>query len=161
LIILRRLFPLLLTLVMAMSPLTAMAATVTDVSREVICQCGCNSVLDSCTHAECHSRETMLNFIEQSMAQGKTGTEITQMLVRQYGEQVLASPPKRGFNLTAWIAPFAAIFIGAGVIYYALRKWARHGEASLPVSAPAEQEGGKYWQQLENDLQDFTERGFR
>jgi cytochrome c-type biogenesis protein CcmH/NrfF len=35
------------------------------------------------------------------------------------------APPKRGFNLVAWIAPFAAVGTGALGILLLLRRWQR------------------------------------
>ena len=96
----------------SVSPARADSATVGDISKELICQCDCTMVLNNCSHAECGSREAMTALIEQKLAQGQSKEELIQFSVAQYGEQVLATPPKRGFNLTAWITPFAAILFG-------------------------------------------------
>lgn len=108
------------------------------------------------------SRDTMTTLIEQKLAQGQSEEEIIQFFVAQYGEQVLASPPKRGFNLVAWVLPFAAILGGGGVIYIALKAWVRRGRQSQ-TSAIAEAEEGdeEYRRQLEQELEEFTGRGFR
>lgn len=144
-------------------PARAYAATVDDIAKEFICQCGCNSVLNNCTHAECGSREAMTTFISQKMSEGMSGDQITRLFVAQYGEQVLSSPPKRGFNLLAWITPFAAILLGAGVISLALREWVRRGRRSRETVEVAEkdEEEKEYWQRLERELSEFNERSFR
>ena len=56
---------------------------------------------------------------------GKTKDEIKDELVAQYGTQVLAEPPKSGFDLTAWLVPGAAILIAAIAIALGLRRWRR------------------------------------
>ena len=43
--------------ILAFSPARASAATVSDLSKQVICQCGCNMILLNCSHTECGSRE--------------------------------------------------------------------------------------------------------
>ena len=152
----------LLIVLLSFSPARADAATVGDISKQLICQCGCNMVLLNCSHAECMVRDAMTTLIGQKLAQGQSEAEIIQFFVAQYGEQVLAAPPKRGFNLVAWVLPFVAILGGGGVIYIALRVWVRRGRQSQ-TSAMAEAEEGdeEYRRQLEQELEEFTGRGFR
>ena len=150
----------LLFVLVFVSPVRAASATVGDISKELICQCGCSMVLSNCTHVECASREAMIALIEQNLAQGRTEEQIIQSFVAQYGEQVLASPPKRGFNLTAWVLPFVAILGGGGVVYIALRNWVRRGQRSQ-TDTMAEEGDEEYQRQLKKELEEFTERGFR
>ena len=157
-----RLGIILLIVLLAFFPAKANAQTVSDISKQLICQCGCNMVLLNCSHAECMVRDAMTTLIGQKIAEGQSEEEIIQSFVAQYGEQVLASPPKRGFNLVAWVLPFAAILGGGGVIYIALRVWVRRGRQSQ-TSAMAEAEEGdeEYQRRLEQELEEFTGRGFR
>jgi cytochrome c-type biogenesis protein CcmH len=144
------------------SPVMAEYTTVSDIADQLICQCGCNMVLSNCTHAECGSRKAMTDLIEQKLAQGQSQQEIIQFFVAQYGEQVLASPPKRGFNLIAWALPFVAILGGGGIIYIALKKWVSRGKRRQTIAVTgAEQEPSKYQRQMEKELAEFTGRGFR
>ena len=140
------------------SPVRADTPTVSDISKEFICQCGCGRVLDS--HV-CETQEAMTALIEQQIADGQTKEQIIQFFVAQYGEEVLASPPKRGFNLTAWILPFAVILGGGGIIYISLKKWVKRGKQSQASVETEEEEDEKYRHQLEKELDDFTEEGFR
>jgi len=121
----------LLIVLLSFSPAKADAATVGDISKQLICQCGCNTVLSNC---ECGTQEAMTALIEQKLAQGQTEDEIIQSFVAQYGEQVLASPPasppKKDFNLVLWVLTPIAILGGGGAIYMALRKWGRRGRQS-------------------------------
>ncbi len=153
---------LLFIVLLSASPVRANGATVSDISKQLICQCGCGMVLADCSHAECTSRDTMTALIEQKLAQGQSEEEIIQSFVAQYGEQVLAAPPKRGFNLVAWGLPFVAILGGAGVIFIALKKWVRRGKIGQTTATPeAEEEDEKYQQRLTKELEEFRERGFR
>jgi cytochrome c-type biogenesis protein CcmH len=143
-------------------PAKANAATVSDISKQLICQCGCTMVLLNCSHAECGSREAMTVFINDQLAKGQSDEQIIQLFVAQYGEQVLSSPPKRGFNLMAWFTPFIALLVGAAVIYIALKKWVRR-EAPSQTYAPAklDEKDEEYRHQVEKELKEFAERSFR
>jgi cytochrome c-type biogenesis protein CcmH len=141
-------------------PAKVTAATESDIARQLICQCGCNMVLLNCSHAECGSRTVMTAFISQQIDQGRSDREITQSFVSQYGEQVLAAPPKRGFNLTAWLLPFAAILFGAIIIYFALKKWTEQRQHQ-PVNAMIGEDDERYRLQVEEELKQFAGRNFR
>jgi cytochrome c-type biogenesis protein CcmH len=46
---------------------------------------------------------------------------------------VLAAPPKRGFNLLAWLLPFVGLGIGGAVLALLARRWSRTGEETVPA----------------------------
>ena len=147
---------------LAGTPVMANSETVSDISSELICQCGCIMVLSNCDHVECVSRETMTTSIEQKIAAGQSKEQIIQSLVAQYGEQVLASPPKQGFNLVAWILPFVAILGGGGVIYAMLKTWVKRGKIlQTDITTETAEVDEEYQRQLEKELEEFTEGGFR
>ena len=76
--------------------------------------------------------------IKQKVAQGLARNEIMQYFVNMGGEEVLASPPKRGFTLTVWLLPAFAIINGAGLIILLTTRWAkrvRELEDPPPLSA--------------------------
>ncbi len=160
--ILKRLGIAFLIILLFASPARVNAATVSDISQQLICQCGCTLVLANCTHGECMSRDTMTTLIEQKLAQGQSEEQIIQSFVAQYGEQVLASPPKKGFNLVAWVLPFVAILAGGGVIYLALKKWVWRGKQAPTIANGEAEEGDEeYRRRLEQELEEFTGKGFR
>jgi cytochrome c-type biogenesis protein CcmH len=143
-------------------PTRANAQTESDISKQLICQCGCTLVLLSCNHAECGSREAMTTVIKEKINQGQTDEQIIAFFTAQYGEQVLAAPPKRGFNLMAWLLPFAALLVGAVVVYVALKKWVRRGNIPQTDAVTETDEADEeYRRQLEEELEKFTERSFR
>jgi hypothetical protein len=58
--------------------------------------------------------------------------------------------------------PFAAILAGGGIIYIALKAWVRRGKRRLTNAVTEAEEGDEeYRHQLEKELEEFTERGFR
>ena len=152
----------LLIILLFVSPARADSVTEGDISEELICQCGCNMVLSNCSHAECMVRDMMTTLIGQQLAEGQSKAQIIQLFVAQYGEQVLASPPKRGFNLMAWLLPFAAILGGGGIIYVSVRRWVRKGgQSQISAMGEAQEDDEEYRRRLEKELDDFTEESFR
>jgi len=147
---------LLLISILSLSTARADSLTVDEVADELICQCGCGMVLSECNHAVCEWREEMKASIADQIAQSKSKGEIVQSFVDLYGEQVLSSPSKRGFNLTAWIAPFAALLIGGVALYFILRKWVKRGKLAHEV-----EEGeydAEYGQRVDQELEEFLKR---
>ena len=143
------------------SPVRAASATAGDISKELICQCDCTSVLSNCPHTECTVKSTMTTYIGQEIDNGQSKEQIIQSFVARYGEQVLASPPKRGFSLTAWILPIVAMLAGGTIIYVSLKHWVKRGRQTKLVNVLSAEENEKYQHQLEKDLEEFSGRGFR
>jgi cytochrome c-type biogenesis protein CcmH len=50
--------------------------------------------------------------------------------VAQFGEAVLAAPPKKGFNLLAWVLPLVGIVVAGGAIAFLAVRWTRSGRRS-------------------------------
>ncbi len=117
----------LLTVLLSFSPAKVNAASVGDISKQLICPCSCTLILSNC---DCPTQEEMVASIEQTLAQGQSEEQIIQFFVAQYGEQVLVSPPKRGFSGATWALLFVAMLGGGGVIYIARKKKARRSKQS-------------------------------
>lgn len=139
-----------------MSAAPAAAATAKDVSARLACQCGCGMVLETCASAmpECGWAAPARQTIERLSDQGRTAEQIEAYFVKQYGEQVLAAPTKKGFNLTAWIIPFAAL--GAGLITVGLlvNLWVRRSAAEASGSAEVELDP-EYLSRLQQEIDEF------
>ena len=144
------------------TPALAQEITEDDIAAQLMCQCGCVLVLAHCDHIECGSGVPMKALVGQKLAQGESQQEILDYFVAQYGEQVLASPVKKGFNLIVWILPFAVILGGGGIVYVVLKQWAWRGRQPPSVSRAEEwDEDEKYQKQLEKELREFSGGGFR
>jgi len=59
-------------------------------------------------------------------------------LVQQYGEEVLAAPPKHGFDLLAWVIPAVVLVGGAGIAAALAMSWSRGRRPPPPPSSPAD-----------------------
>ena len=81
--------------------------------------------------------DRMRVFIRERIAAGDSEDEIEQALVAQFGEAVLAAPPKEGFNLLAWVLPLAGGALAVGGLGVALRRWSRTRAEPELAAAPS------------------------
>jgi len=96
--------------------------TLPELERELICPT-CHESLAASTSP---IADRMRAFIRARIAAGDTKSEIKATLVDQFGESVLAAPPKSGFNLLAWVLPRAGIVLAAGVVGVLAYRWSRN-----------------------------------
>lgn len=132
----------------------ALALVVSDVAKEFICNCGCNNLLPDC-NMECG--EQLRGVIAAKIKEGWDQPRIMDLLVRNYGEKLLAAPTKSGFNLTAWITPFAAILVGGVMISLMVGEWVARRRAAQRVrlASPAALVEGKYLHRVDEELKHF------
>tara|TARA_Y100001934_G_scaffold36028_1_gene41321 strand:- start:355 stop:735 length:381 start_codon:yes stop_codon:yes gene_type:complete len=64
----------------------------------------------------------MKSVIRIQLSEGKTDQEIIDYFIQRYGEEVLASPPKSGSTLIAWITPVIVLILITLVISIKLIK---------------------------------------
>jgi cytochrome c-type biogenesis protein CcmH len=126
-----------------------------DLGGQFMCLCGCRQLLAGsygCTMPACQVSGPMRDDLKKLIAEKKSDKEIRTAFVQKFGTTVLAAPTTTGFNLTAWIMPFAALAAGLLVVAYVARSWrARTPEA--PASGPVDV---KYQSRVEEELKKFT-----
>ena len=95
----------------AVMAITLMGADVdarfNKLGHQMMCMCGCNQVLLECNHVGCAYSERMRNELTAGLERGDNDSLILQSFVQKYGNTVLAAPTNSGFNIVAWITPFA------------------------------------------------------
>ena len=64
-------------------------------------------------------------YIASRIADGATKSQIKDELVTQWGQRILAAPPRHGFNLLAWVLPLVGIVGGAGIMGFLAWRWTR------------------------------------
>lgn len=99
--------------------------TLAELENEVTCPT-CKTTL---ALSDSPIAERIRAFIEERIAAGDTKSEIKDALVDQFGEAVLNAPPKSGFNLLAWVLPFAGLAVAAGAVGVLAWRWTRGGRA--------------------------------
>jgi cytochrome c-type biogenesis protein CcmH len=104
--------------------------TLADLEGEVMCPV-CNTTLDQSSSPAARQIEA---FISARIAAGDSKNEIKDRLVAEYGPQILAAPPKKGFNLLAWLLPFVGLLGGALVLGLLAWRWSHTREPGPPAA---------------------------
>ena len=147
-----------LAVLAAASPAAAVPP-VSSVSDKIMCLCGCGSVLTVCPHPQCEWGIPAKEDIKQQLAAGTAPDAIIAQYVAKYGEQVLAAPTKRGFNMVVWVLPFAMLLIGAVAIYLLARSWAKRRAAdedgALVAPVPVDDHPDEIVRRMEDELKKF------
>lgn len=116
---------------------TDQTARYDKLSHQFMCSCGCGQVLGECNHVGCPASPVQLAELKVAMTNGMGDKEIMDSFAAKYGATVLAAPTTTGFNLVAWIAPFA-VFLAAllGTILL-VRHWSiGKKQQAEPASTP-------------------------
>ncbi len=114
------------------------ASRMNTLSHQLMCQCGCAQLLGECDHVGCPDRDKELSQLTTDMAAGMTDQQILDEFVAKYGATVLAAPTTKGFDLVAWIAPFAVF--GAALLgtILLIRRWGGLGGKPLEPATATE-----------------------
>jgi cytochrome c-type biogenesis protein CcmH len=94
-----------------------------DLGHRLMCTCGCAQLLGECDHAGCPGREPENGELAAAIAAGKSDQAILDMFAAKYGATVLAAPTTHGFDLVAWIAPFAVFAAALLGTILLVRRW--------------------------------------
>jgi cytochrome c-type biogenesis protein CcmH/NrfF len=78
-----------------------------DLGHRLMCTCSCAQLLGECNHVGCPESGHMRDELSAAIASGATDEQILTSFAAKYGATVLAAPTMHGFDLVAWIAPFA------------------------------------------------------
>ena len=92
-----------------------------DLESEIVCPV-CETTLDQ---SNAPIAQRMKAFIRVRIAAGDSEQEIKDALVAQFGEGVLARPPRGGFGALAWALPLVALAVGAVAVAFLVRTWSR------------------------------------
>lgn len=137
----------------------AFALTAGEITKGFTCTCGCNMLVSACEGSmECAPAKEITDQVAQMIETGQSKEEIIQYFVNTKGEQILAAPTKKGFNLTAWILPFLAIILGAGGIYLFIDKCLISGKDTDDESKDSDKKQvyeGKNLDLFKKELKDF------
>jgi cytochrome c-type biogenesis protein CcmH len=125
-----------------------------EIEEMLVCQDDCGMLVSACDNS---TAQYMRGIIVEQINQGKTKEQILEYFIGIYGEKVLAAPPPKGFNITAWVTPFLMVLAGGLLIYFALEKWVFHNH--LLQLEEVEQDNNldltEYEQRLEDELKEY------
>jgi cytochrome c-type biogenesis protein CcmH len=115
-----------------------------DLEKHLKCQCGCPLDIYTCrtTDFACPVSPRVHADIQTLIAGGYTDTEIREAFIAVYGERVLTAPTPQGFNLLAYVAPFAAITVFGAFAAWVIHRWRREPVPDAEVHARIPQSAG-------------------
>lgn len=93
---------------------------VNAIARKLYCPVCENTPLDVCPTQACKDWREL---IRQQLSQDWTETQILDYFLANYGTQVLAQPPARGFMVLVWILPLVGLAGGGLFLWRLLRRW--------------------------------------
>jgi len=105
------------------------------IGHQLMCMCGCNQILLECNHVGCAYSDRMRNELTVALERGDSDSLVLQSFVQKYGNTVLAAPTSSGFNVVAWITPFAIFALACGGTIWIVRAWKARTLAQ-PVEHP-------------------------
>jgi len=80
----------------------------------------------------------MRAIIRERLAAGESPDAVQRYFVQRYGEWILLSPPRRGFNLLVWLLPLVAVAAGLAIVAILITRWTRRARgAAEPVVVDA------------------------
>src|SRR5688500_18574041 len=118
-----------------------------ELEHQIKCQCGCPLDVYTCrtTDFSCSVSPRMHADVMSLVSGGYSSAEVLRAFQDVYGERVLMSPVKAGFNWLGYLTPSVVIAVGAIVLYTLIRRWGtraalKHAAVTVPSDAtPAEQ----------------------
>jgi cytochrome c-type biogenesis protein CcmH len=136
----------------------AQVCSPTALESEVMCPTCEGQTLDQ---SQAPSARRVKAYIRERSDAGDTCAEIKAQLVDDFGERILAAPPRRGFNLLAWVLPIAGLLVGAVAVGIAAWRWSRARDVDAePVTGPPSANGrapvdGELERRLDEELARF------
>jgi cytochrome c-type biogenesis protein CcmH len=100
----------------------------------------CHTTLDM---SDSQAAQQIKSFIAQKIAACWTAKRIESALVANYGQQILAAPSHKGFDLLAWWLPIVGVLAGALALAFGVWRWSRRrgpGEPDEPAESGLDEE---------------------
>lgn len=111
-----------------------------ELEHQLRCQCGCNLDVYTCrtTDFSCPVSPAMHRDMLALVAGGYAASEIVAAYRRVYGEKVLMSPAREGFNWVGYLLPSVAIAVGGiAIVRYIRSRSRRVALAATPADMPS------------------------
>jgi len=103
------------------------------IEEHLMCYCGCTDL--TVRVCNCGVAAGIKDDIRDRLAKGQSPDEVEAAYVARYGEQIRSAPTRSGFNLLAWIMPFAVVLAAGAAIVVLVRRWGTRPFAA--ATAPA------------------------
>jgi cytochrome c-type biogenesis protein CcmH len=107
-----------------------------EISEGLTCQCGCGLTVANCNHPNCEFSVPVRDQIDGMLGRGMSGPQVIAYFRGKYGEKILSAPTTQGFNILAWIMPFAAIAAGGALVAFTVGRWRTKSPAPTSPESP-------------------------
>jgi cytochrome c-type biogenesis protein CcmH len=104
--------------------------------HKLVCVCGCGQILLECNHVGCPDSDRMITELRTQLTTGLPDSGVFNWFVGKYGPTVLAAPLRGGFDIVAWIVPFAVLLLGIAAVVLVIRLWRRRAPGGPPSAPP-------------------------
>lgn len=148
-----------LTLMIMTSGAAAQGSDPTDdevnaIAKQLYCPVCENVPLDACGTAAC---EQWRGIIRAKLQEGWTDQQIKTYFVNQYGDRVLAEPPRQGFNWVVYIVPLVIFLGGIFLLFRGFQTWRSaseegRGRGKQARAGVTKTPSDEYKQRVEDDL---------
>jgi cytochrome c-type biogenesis protein CcmH len=131
-----------------------------EVASQFYCNCGCGQDHFECDPNTCSNTKSFKKELADRMKLGWTKDQIRDYYVKTYGEEILMAPQKKGFDMTAWATPFAALGVGGGGLFFAMRRWVGRNKKEIEEQTPEESDENKAENEIMKSMIDEERKKF-
>lgn len=129
--------------------LTYDVAEAQSIDRMIMCPvCPAESI----DQAQVPIARQMRQVVRKMLAQGATRQEILDFFAQRYGQEILASPPKSGINLVAWIFPLVVVALALVAGLLVIRSMSAPQGTTPPPSPGTDDELAPYLAMVDQEL---------
>lgn len=107
------------------------------IGAKLMCSCGCAQSLLGCDHVGCPNRGSEMDQLRDGIANGQSEAVILDGFVARWGATVLGAPTTKGFDLVAWIMPFAVAAVALIGTILLVRNWAKNQPRLAAATVPS------------------------
>jgi cytochrome c-type biogenesis protein CcmH len=118
---------------LALAGPAAACPSLPDLEGKFICPT-CKTTLDQ---SDAPAARQIKAYLAQRVAACAPESQIRAELVAQFGTQVLAAPPRKGFHWLAWLLPLIGLLVAAAVVSVLAWRWS----SSKPPELAADSNG--------------------
>jgi cytochrome c-type biogenesis protein CcmH/NrfF len=102
-----------------------------NLGGKIMCTCGCGQMLLKCNHVGCPNSAKMIQQLRTQVASSNDDEAVLNFFRTEWGVTTVVEPAHHGFELLAWILPFAGLAVGVVLLVLVVRKWSsRPGQAA-------------------------------
>lgn len=101
-----------------------------NVGGKIMCTCSCGQMLLKCNHVGCPNSAKMIRQLHEQLAATDDDQAVLNFFRKEWGVTTVVEPDRHGFELIAWVLPFAGLGLGVFLLVIVVHKWHVH-EAEL------------------------------